>query len=65
MVYLNYNKLNEESKERLFQDSKKDVEQQFGGDIRNYAEKHHTSYEKMIEEEDLRNLYSYSYVFNI
>ena len=65
MVYLNYNNLNEETKERLFQNSKKDVEQQFGDDIRNYAKKHHTNYETMIEEEALRNLYRYSYVFNI
>jgi hypothetical protein len=65
MIYLNYNDLNEETKERLFQNSKKDVEQQFGDDIRNYAEKYHTNYEIMIEEEALRNLYRYSYVFNI
>ncbi len=65
MVYLNYNNLNEETKERLFQNSKKDVEQQFGDDIRNYAKKHYLSYNTMIEEEALRHLYSYKYIFNI
>ncbi len=65
MVYLNYNNLNEETKERLFQNSKKDVEQQFGDDIRSYAEKHYLNYDTMIEEEALRNLYSYKYIFNI
>ncbi len=65
MVYLNYNNLNEETKERLFQNSKKDVEQRFGDDIRGYAKKHYLNYEAMIEEEALRNLYSYKYIFNI
>jgi len=65
MIYLNYSNLNEETKEQLFQNSKKDVEQQLGDDIRSYAEKHHINYETMIEEEALRNLYSYKYIFNI
>jgi hypothetical protein len=65
MVYLNYNNLNEETKEQLLQDSKKDVEQQFGDDIKSYAEKHYLNYDTMIEEEALRNLYSYKYIFNI
>jgi hypothetical protein len=65
MVYLNYNNLNEETKERLLQNSKKDVEQKFGEDIKAYANKHHINYDAMIEEEAIRNLYSYRYIFNI
>ncbi len=65
MVYLNYNNLNEETKERLFKNSKEDVEQQFGDGIRSYAEKHYLNYDAIIEEEALRNLYSYQYIFNI
>ena len=65
MIYLNYSNLNEETKERLFQDSKKDVEQRFGDAIRNYSKKHFINYDKMLEEEALRNLYNYKYAFNI
>ncbi len=65
MIYLNYSNLNAETKERLFQDSKKDVEQKFGNAIRNYAKQHFVNYNKMLEEEALRNLYNYKYIFNI
>ena len=65
MIYLNYSDLNEETKERLFQDSKKDVEQRFGDNIRNYSKQHFINYDKMLEEEALRNLYNYKFAFNI
>jgi cation transport regulator ChaB len=65
MIYINFNDLNEETKERLFQNSKKDVEKQFGSAIRNYAKKHYINYNTMLEEEATRNLYNYKYVFNI
>ena len=65
MIYLNFSDLNEETQERLLESSKKDVEQKFGDDIRNYAKEHCTNFETMIEEEALKNLYIYTYVFNI
>jgi hypothetical protein len=65
MIYLNYTDLNEEAQERLLQNSKRDVEQRFGDDIKAYAEAHHTNYDTMLEEEAIRNLYSYQFVFNI
>lgn len=65
MIYLNYLDLNEEAQERLLESSKKDVEHKFGDDIRKYAKRHCTNFENMIEEEAMRNLYSYTYVFNI
>lgn len=65
MIHLNYSNLNEETKEQLFQDSKKYVEQKFGTDIRNYAKQHFVNYNKMLEEEALRNLYNNKYIFNI
>lgn len=73
MIYLNYSDLNEEAQERLLESSKKDVEHKFGNDIRKYAKRHCTNFENMIEEacpepcrrEAMRNLYSYTYVFNI
>jgi len=65
MVYLNFSDLNEEAQHRLLENSKKDVERKFGDDIRKYVQKNYTSFEKMIEEEAQRNLYNYTYVFNI
>jgi hypothetical protein len=65
MVYLNYTNLDNETQQRLVSVSKKDVEQKFGNDLKRYAEEHHVEYDKLLEEEALRNLYSYDYVFNI
>ena len=65
MVYLNYSNLDSETQECLVSVSKKDVEQKFGNDLKQYAKVHHLEYDALLEEEALRNLYSYSYVFNI
>lgn len=65
MIYLNYSDLNEEAKNRLLENSKKDVAQKFGDDIFKYAESHLSNFETLIEEEAMRNLYSYKYIFNI
>lgn len=65
MIYLNFTDLNEDAKKRLLEVSKKDVERKFGDDIRKYVKENYTCFETMIEEEALRNLYSYSFVFNI
>ncbi|MCM4156259.1 hypothetical protein [Gramella sp. AN32] len=65
MIYLNFTDLSEEAQTRLLENSKKDVERKFGEDIRKYVRKNHTSFEKMIAEEALCNLYSYTFVFNI
>ncbi len=65
MIYLNYNNLDETTQNQLLQDSKSDVEQKFGDDLKSYAEKHHLDYNTILEEEAIKNLYSYQYVFNI
>lgn len=65
MVYLNYNNLDAETQNRLLQDSKSDVEQRFGNDLKSYAKKQHLDYNTVLEEEAIKNLYSYQYVFNI
>lgn len=65
MIYLNFSDLSEEAQNRLLENSKKDVERKFGDDIRKYVREYHTCFETMIEEEAIRNLYSYKYVFNI
>ena len=65
MVYLNFTDLSEEAQNRLLETSKEDVKRKFGDSIRKYVTKNYTCFETMIEEEALRNLYSYTYVFNI
>ncbi|EIJ37553.1 hypothetical protein JoomaDRAFT_0502 [Galbibacter orientalis DSM 19592] len=65
MIYLNFTDLSEETQNRLMENSKKDVERKFGEDIRKYVRKNHACFETMIAEEALRNLYSYTFVFNI
>lgn len=65
MIHLDFSDLNGETQERLLKSSKRDVEQKFGDDIRKYARDHCTDPDVMIEEEALRNLYGYKYVFNI
>ncbi|AWH75490.1 hypothetical protein DCS32_15365 [Dokdonia sp. Dokd-P16] len=65
MIHLNFNDLNEDAKHRILENSRKDVKQKFGEDIRKYIQEHNTSFEKTIEEEAQRNLYTYKYVFTI
>ncbi|PKQ44461.1 hypothetical protein [Confluentibacter flavum] len=65
MIYLNYNNLDAETQERLLSDSKADVKRRFGSDLKAYAEKHYLNFEDVLHEEAVKNLYSYTYVFNI
>ena len=65
MVYIIYNNLDDETQQRLVSVSKKEVEQKFGNDLKRYAEENHIEYDTLLEEEAIRNLYSYNYVFNI
>jgi len=65
MIYLNYSNLDAATQESLLTNSKKDIEHKFGDSIKAYAKEHYVNYEQMLEEEALRNLYNYKYVFNI
>jgi hypothetical protein len=65
MVYLNYNNLDDETQQKLLIDSKCDIENKFGIELKNYAKDNHINYETLLEQEAMRNLYSYKYVFNI
>src|SRR5690606_26085006 len=65
MVYLNYNNLDNDTQNRLLSMSKKDVESRFGEQLKNYAREHYVNYEALLEEEAIRNLYNYKYIFNI
>tara|TARA_R110000851_G_scaffold310283_2_gene470051 strand:- start:50219 stop:50416 length:198 start_codon:yes stop_codon:yes gene_type:complete len=65
MIYLNYSNLNEETQNQLLENSKKEIEERFGDDIRRYADENHIDFDTMLEEEAQRNLYSYDFVFVI
>ncbi|WP_431122742.1 hypothetical protein [Flagellimonas flava] len=65
MIYLNFTDLNGEAQERLLANSKEDVKKKFGKDMMDYATKHNANLDKMLDEEAMRNLYSYSFEFNI
>lgn len=65
MVYLNFTNLDEETQNSLLSNSKKDIEQRFGDDLKAYAKEHHLSYDVLLDEEATRNLYNYHYIFNI
>ena len=65
MIYINFTDLSEEAQERLLKNSKEDVKHKSGKDIIEYAYTHHQKLDKMLDEEAIRNLYSYTYVFNV
>ncbi len=65
MVYLNYNNLDAETQQRLLENSKKDIEQIYGEELKSYADEFHLNYETLLEEEAVKNLYNYHFIFNI
>ena len=65
MIYLNYTNLDTATQNRLLALSKIDVEQHCGQDLKAYAIENHLDYNTILEEEAIKNLYSYQYVFNI
>ncbi len=65
MIQLNYNNLDSDTQSYLHSLSKKDVEMRFGSQLWEHALKHGVDYEQLLEEETIRNLYNYKYVFNI
>ena len=65
MIYLNYSNLNEETQTQLLENSKMEIQERFGDDIRRYADENHIDFEKMLEEEAQRNLYNYDFIFNM
>ncbi|ORL44974.1 hypothetical protein IIF7_12705 [Zunongwangia atlantica 22II14-10F7] len=65
MIYLNYTNLDSETQERLLSMSKKEVENRFGKQLKSYAQQHYVNYDTLLEEEAIRNLYNYNFVFNM
>jgi len=65
MVYLNYNNLDGETQERLLFQSKKEIEELHGRELQIYAVQNQLDYDLILEEEAIRNLDSFKFIFNI
>ena len=65
MVYINFTNLDNETQQKLLSNSKDDVKRKFGKQLRKYAIENCVNYDTLLEEEAMRNLYSYTFVFNI
>jgi hypothetical protein len=65
MVYLNYNNLDGETQERLLKQSKTEIEERHGKELRIYAVNNQMEYDTLLEEEAIRNLYNYKFIFTI
>lgn len=65
MVYLNFSNLGAMTQNKLLSMSKNKVENSFGEQIKNYAREHHLDYDTLLEEEAIRNLCNFDYVFTI
>ncbi len=65
MVYINFTNLDNETQQKLLSTSKEDVEHKFGNQLKQYAKENHINYDALLEQEAMRNLYSYNFVFNL
>ena len=65
MIYLNYTNLDRETQDRLLAMSRKEVEAQCGNDLKAYAIENQLDYDTLLDEEAIRHLYTYRFVFNI
>ena len=65
MIRLNYNNLDQETQERLLQQSKKEVEQKYGNQLLKYATQNQKNYDALLEEEAIRNLYNLKFIFTV
>jgi hypothetical protein len=62
---LNFNNLDEETQDKLMEQSKKEVEQKYGAEMKVYANENHLDYQEILEEEAIKNLYHYKFMFDI
>ena len=65
MVYLNYNNLDGETQEKLLRRSKTEVHRKYGKELRIYAESNQLDYDIILEEEAIKNLYTYKFIFTV
>lgn len=62
---LYFNNLDGETQEKLLQQSRHEVEQKCGKELKAYAEKNHLVYEELLEEEAIKNLYNHKFKFTL
>ncbi|MFS4493896.1 hypothetical protein [Maribacter sp. 2308TA10-17] len=62
---LNFNNLDGDTQEKLMEQSKKEVEIKFGSEMKIYAQENHLDYQEILEEEAIKNLYNYKFMFTI
>ena len=65
MVYLNYNNLDGETQEKLLRRSKAEVERRHGKELQTQAEFNQLDFDVILEEEAIKNLYTYKFIFTI
>lgn len=65
IVKINFNHLSEEYQDRLLAMARKQVEENAGEAIREYCAANGIDYDEMMEEEAIKKLYTYDYVFKI
>ena len=65
MIYLNYNNLDGETQEKLLTQSRKEIEAKHGKEIQMCAVNNQEDYDAILEEEAIRNLYNYRFIFKI
>ena len=65
MIYIKFQDLSMEKQEELLKVSRERVTYLFGESIKKYVDETGADYESLIDEEMIKNLYTYNFVFNI
>ncbi|WP_299317981.1 hypothetical protein [uncultured Maribacter sp.] len=65
MVKLNYNNLDVETQEKLLSTSKAEIEKRFGKDLKTHALENGLNFDELLNEEAIRNLYNYQFMFRL
>lgn len=65
MVYLNYNNLDKQTQEKLLYQSKAEIEKRYGRELQIYTVTNKLDYDLILEEEAIRNLYTYTFIFTV
>ncbi len=65
MIYIKFQDLSEEKQEELLKVSREHVIHLFGESIQKFVDETGADFDKLIDEEMIKNLYTYNFVFNI
>lgn len=65
MIYIIFQDLSAEKQEELLQVSREHVTHLYGDSIKKYVDETGADYDSLIEEEMIKNLYTYNFVFNM